>query len=80
MNSQKTYASAVKGVKQESQSKQERPIKQESQSKQESPIKQEIPKPYCECCRKIVEAVAFKEWCNMFMCNKCENWIWAHGC
>ena len=74
MNSQKTYASAVKGVKQES------PIKQESQSKQESPIKQEIPKPYCECCRKIVEAVAFKEWCNMFMCDECENWIWAHGC
>ena len=77
MNSQKTYASAVKGVK------------QESQSKQESPIKQEIPKPYCECCRKIVKAlefngkivkaVEFKEWCNMFMCDDCENWIMAHG-
>jgi hypothetical protein len=69
MNCQKTYASAVKGGNGVKGDKQETPIKEES------PIK-----PYCQCCRKEVKYVEFKEWCNMFMCDDCDNWIRYHGC
>jgi len=79
MNSQKTYASAVKNGAVKNGKSMTETDKQET-DKQES---------YCQCCRKIVKAlefngkivkaVEFKEWCNMFMCNDCENWIMAHG-
>ena len=90
MNSQKTYASAVKngGIKNGSIKN----GKSMTETDKRETDKQETDKQesYCQCCRKIVKAlefngkivkaVEFKEWCNMFMCNKCENWIWAHGC
>jgi hypothetical protein len=72
MNSGKTYASVVKcgkGVKGGNG------VKKECEIKEESKIK-----AYCECCRKEVKYVEFKDWCNMFMCDDCDNWIRYHGC
>ena len=79
MNSQKTYASAVKNgnsIKRETVTDKRETDKQET-DKQETD--KQVAKPYCECCRKDVKYVAFKNWCNMFMCYDCENWIMAHG-
>ena len=104
MNSQKTYASAVKngsikngGIKNgksmtetDKRETDKRETDKRETDKQETD-KQETDKQesYCQCCRKIVKAiefngkivkaVEFKEWCNMFMCDDCENWIMAHG-
>jgi hypothetical protein len=84
MNSQKTYASAVKNgnsIKRETVTYKQETDKRETDKREtdKQETDKQVAKPYCECCRKDVKYVAFKNWCNMFMCDDCENWIMAHG-
>jgi len=93
MNSQKTYASAVKnGIKNggiKNGKSMTETDKRETDKRETDKQETDKQESYCQCCRKIVKAlefngkivkaVEFKEWCNMFMCYDCENWIMAHG-
>jgi hypothetical protein len=89
MNSQKTYASAVKNGSIKNGGIKNGKSMTETDKRETDKRETDKQESYCECCRKIVKAlefngkivkaVEFKEWCNMFMCDDCENWIMAHG-